>query len=280
MMHSIAFNDDSYHINKDVDGDFVLVEPVATPADPIAALSEGLKDGDDDEDNSYDYCDDVFEQPMSVNVQIGSDVSLQPVEEDDNVSYLEPQAMDEDEEEVLMEMAMSSSIMNQLSHEMDELPDHIDHDATPSDIAAVKEGESVDGADSKSTVAEESGATESGVHVSNVSKMKPPNETEINNAMQITKNTGGSRLTNKKRRKQLKLSKKAAAAAAAAAALAKISTRPVSPIRRNKKITPTGLLQQQQQRKALHPQVACAAQEIANFREGMTMQNNTTKMVR
>jgi hypothetical protein len=280
MMHSIAFNDDSYHINnKDVDEDFVLVQPV-TPTDPIAAFSVGLNDDDNDDESSYDYCDDVFEKPLSVDVQLGSDVNLQPVEEDDNTSFLGPQAMDEDEEEVLLEMAMSSSIMNQLSHDdMDELHGLIDHDSTSSDIPTVKEGESLDGADSKSTLAEESAASMSGVNVSNVTETKLPAETEINNTVQSRKNTG-SRLTNKKRRKQIKLSKKAAAAAAAAAALAKISTHPVSPIRRNKKIAPTVSLQQQQQRKGLPPQVACATQEIAAFRDGMIMQSNTSKMVR
>lgn len=114
MMQSVALNESCYH-----DDDYVVVE-VAAPAasrlmthsfDPMA----GIVDCDDDDDEaSYDYCDDVAVCEATAAVpSIIEGRSLPYVNNDDDTLYIPVRADDEDDQQALLEMA--SSMLNEIT---------------------------------------------------------------------------------------------------------------------------------------------------------------------
>lgn len=276
------------------DDEYVVVEApmVLAVADPLSNLDGNFGDGSDDA--SYDYCDDVCE---AVPPFIGQNISF-----DDSSSYTgaAPQALDEEEEQVFLELAMSSSIMKQITAEEDEdcgtcsSKDELVSPrifSTKQHFGTTDESPSLPLSEGPDSTAAATSQNEVDRESTKEAKSAAPSEPALEKTTDATGKTTekagngneqeesnfGSRLTNKKRRKQMKRAKKAAAAAAAAATLVQmtLSQAPMSRPIRHQDLAPDAtsrLLRRARKNK----QVACASQALASYRVEMKKQRNST----
>ena len=284
MMESVALYES--HIVEDTD--YVLVEPQQNNGNNMEI---------DDDDDSYDYCDDVVsmlsvEQPSSLSVC--SDLpsidptafGIEPTKE--MKSERRPRLIsfgnDEDEARIRSERFQSSietldEEMGSQEHGFDSTGTSIVDSTEDSDETPEREtlAESTEESDEQSeTEALAESTAESDDRTETETAGPPPSGSTATSmagatkeSLKAHKETAApppikSRLSNKKRRKKMKLLKKATAAAAAAAALSEMTALVPSPV-------PTGPTTPRRKtkasKKASNVAVACATETMEAFRQ-------------
>jgi len=250
-MQSVALDQSTVYPNDD--DEYVLVEFSSTPAEPshTSPLLEGISD--DEEDDEYDYCDDI-ENESSLPVHTSNiEQSISFEEVSDRLFSTSKFYFGEEADQLLLELDNSASLLHEVSENeevsssggplISSSPSHYDNAASDTSVENEEEKASMaksilthsndrnyshthaDLGETKKPAALTCGASAESASAADEKPQKKEREGKSEPPqLQHSSSSSVSRLTNKKRRKQMKLAKKAAAAAAAAASIGHLST--------------------------------------------------------